>query len=165
MYQVDVWLHVLMASVWVGGLLYTGMIVVPFTAGFAPEERRQIMRGLARRFRWIGWGALTLAVLTGIAGLALRLSTVRMGQLLNGEAFDPDKMNASVVAWLPWKLFLVASMVLLMLLHDVLSLRAAQSLQVSCGSDPRSRIGTIAASMATLVALAVLYVSVRLAHG
>ena len=165
MYQINVWIHVLMASVWVGGLLYTAVIVVPFTVGRAPEERQQILRGLARRFRWMGWSALAVAVLTGLGNLSLRLSPIRLAQLINGEAFDPNKAAASIAVWLPWKLFLVVSMILLMLLHDLMSLRASRFHQDPSSSDTRSRIGTAAAGIATLVALAVLYVSVRLVSG
>ena len=165
MYQISVWIHILMAAIWVGGLIYTAAVVVPFAAGRGGEERQRILRGLARRFRWVGWGAVTIAVLTGLANLTLRLSPIRIGQLISGEAFDPNKVDGFIAAWLPWKLLLVANMIFLMLFHDITSIRAAKHRQGSPDRAPSNHLGTIAASIAALLAIAVLYVSVRLVRG
>jgi uncharacterized membrane protein len=56
LYHINVWIHLVMAAVWVGGLIYTAAVVVPFAVSHEASERQRILRGLARRFRWIGWG-------------------------------------------------------------------------------------------------------------
>ena len=59
-------LHVLGATVWVGGTVVLTFIAVPVIRGLTGETRQQAMRGLGERWRPIGWGALLLLVATGI---------------------------------------------------------------------------------------------------
>lgn len=165
MYQLNVWIHILMAAIWTGGLIYTAAVVVPFAISHEAQERQRILRGLARRFRWIGWGSIVVLIFTGLGNLVFRLSPIRISQLFNGEAFNPDLVDRFIAIWLPWKLMLVAVMVGLMLFHDITSMRAAKKHDGSQGDAPGNRAGSRAAALATLVALAVLYVSVRLVRG
>lgn len=165
MYQFNVWLHILMATIWVGGLIYTSAIVIPFALTKEGEERQQIIRGLARRFRKIGWASIVVLLLTGIGNLYLRLAPIRIEQLFNGEAFDPTKVDGFIAKWLAWKILLVILMIALMLYHDISSLAAAKQHQGKSAKLPHHRAGSIAAALATLLAIAVLYVSVRLVRG
>lgn len=165
MYQLSVWIHILMAAVWTGGLIYTAAVAVPFAVSHEAQERQRILRGLARRFRWIGWGSIAVSIITGLGNLLLRLSPIRIGQLFNGEAFNPDIVDRFIAVWLPWKLLLVAVMIALMLFHDITSIRAAKRYEGSQEAAPGNRAGSRAAAIATLVAIAVLYVSVRLVRG
>jgi copper resistance protein D len=59
-------LHVLGATVWVGGTVALTFIAVPVIRRFTGETRQQAMRGLGERWRPIGWSALLLLVATGI---------------------------------------------------------------------------------------------------
>ncbi|HJQ68055.1 MAG TPA: CopD family protein [Blastocatellia bacterium] len=165
MYEISVWIHILMAAIWVGGLVYTAAIAVPFAVSRGGEERQRILRGLGRRFRPIGWGAIILLVITGLGNLMLRPSPVGLHQLLNGEAFDPRRVYEPIATWLPWKLILIALMVALMLYHDITSTRAARQHEGDRESAPGNRGGSMAAAIATLLAIAILYVSVRLVRG
>jgi uncharacterized membrane protein len=165
LYHLNVWVHILMASVWVGGLVYTAAVAVPFAIKHEPDERQRILRGLARRFRWIGWGSIVVLALTGLGNLMLRYSPITLGQLLNGEAFDPQKGDSLIATWLPMKLLLVGVMIALMAFHDITSLRAARRYEGSPDKAPGNRAGSMAAALATLLAIAVLYVSVRLVRG
>lgn len=165
MYFLNVWIHILAAAVWTGGLIYTAVVVVPFALSHPIEERQRILRGLARRFRWIAWGSIALLVLTGIGNLVLRLTPIKFSQILNGDLFNPDKVERLIAIWLPWKLMLVIVMVGLMAFHDITSIRAAKSYSGSHEGAPGNRLGSRAAALATLVALLVLYVSVRLVRG
>jgi uncharacterized membrane protein len=61
---VVVWLHVVAAAAWVGGLLYTGHLIAPAAARGGRESL-----GLLARGRAIGWGALAILVLTGLENL------------------------------------------------------------------------------------------------
>jgi putative copper resistance protein D len=161
MYFINVWVHILAAAVWTGGLIYTAAVVVPFALSHQDEERQRILRGLGRRFRWIAWGSIVVSVLTGIGNLVLRLTPIRLSQIFNGDVFDPEKVERLIAIWLPWKLMLVIVMIGLMAFHDITSIRAAKRYEGSPDSAPGSR----AAALATLVAILVLYVSVRLVRG
>jgi uncharacterized membrane protein len=165
MYQLNVWIHVLMAAIWVGGLIYTSAIVIPFALTKQGNERQQIIRGLARRFRKIGWASIVILLLTGIGNLYLRVSPIGIEQLFNGEAFDPARVDGFIAKWLGWKLLFVVLMIALMLYHDITSLAAARQHQGKSGNPPHNRAGSIAAALATLLAVAILYISVRLVRG
>ncbi|MEK6409106.1 MAG: CopD family protein [Acidobacteriota bacterium] len=165
MYFLSVWIHILAAAVWTGGLIYTAVVVVPFALSHPVEERQRILRSLGRRFRRIAWGSIGVLILTGIGNLMLRLTPIKFSQILNGDVFNPDKVERLIAIWLPWKLMLVVVMIGLMAFHDITSIRAAKRYQDSPESAPGNRAGSRAAALATLVAILVLYVSVRLVRG
>src|SRR6266550_2079911 len=165
MYFLNVWLHILAAAVWTGGLIYTAAVVVPFALSHPSEERQRILRGLARRFRWIAWGSMGVLILTGIGNLVLRLTPIKFRQILNGDLFNPDKVERLIAIWLPWKLMLVVVIIALMAFHDITSIRAAKRYAGSPEGAPGNRMGSRAAALATLVAIVILYVSVRLVRG
>ncbi len=67
LYRIAIIVHVLGAVVWVGGVLFMGMIAVPTAKKLGNEElRRQILDAMGRRFRPVGWTALGLLVASGI---------------------------------------------------------------------------------------------------
>jgi putative copper resistance protein D len=165
MYQVCVWIHILMAMTWVGGLIYTAAIVVPLAVRREPAERQRMLREFGRRFRWIGWGAVAIAIITGLGNLTLRYSPIKISQLFNGQAFEPGRVDEFMAIWLPWKLALVALMIVLMAFHDITSIRAARRYKGDRETAPGNRAGSLAAALATLIAFAVVYVSVRLVRG
>jgi len=165
MYFLNVWIHILAAAIWTGGLIYTAAVAVPFALSHPVEERQRILRGLARRFRWIGWGSILVLFITGLGNLTLRLTPIKFSQILNGDVFNPEKVEHLIAIWLPWKLMLVVVMVGLMVFHDITSIQAAKRHQRSPDSAPGNRAGSRAAALATLVAILILYVSVRLVRG
>jgi uncharacterized protein YqgC (DUF456 family) len=113
----------------------------------------------------MAWASVILLFITGIMNLALRPVPVTPGALLSGDAFDASEVGQDIATWLPWKLILVAIMIALMAFHDIASIRAARNYEGSKDAAPGNRAGSMAAAVATLVALAVLYVSVRLVRG
>ena len=165
MYQLCVWIHIVMAAIWVGGLIYTAAVVVPFAVSHEREERQRILRAFGRRFRPIAWTAAAVAVLTGLGNLLLRLTPIDLHQIVSGEVFDPTRVDRFIATWIPWKLASVLLMLLLMLFHDVTSMRAAKKYEGSREAAPGNRAGTMAASIALIVALLVVYFSVRMVRG
>lgn len=165
LYFLNVWIHILAAAVWTGGLIYTAAVVVPYAVSRPADERQRILRGLARRFRWMAWGSMVVLIVTGIGNLVLRLTPIPVWQIFNGDVFNPEKVERLIAIWLPWKLMLVIVMIGLMAFHDVTSIKAAKGHEGSPDSAPGSRAGSRAAALATLVAILVLYVSVRLVRG
>jgi copper resistance protein D len=59
-----VWLHIVAAAVWIGGLLYASHLVVP---AIVRGERAYLT--LLARSRPIAWSAIALLVLTGLENL------------------------------------------------------------------------------------------------
>jgi uncharacterized membrane protein len=67
------WLHVVSAIVWVGGMLFIALVLVPALRGLEdPALRARLVREAGRRFRTVGWIALGLLILTGLANLWLQ---------------------------------------------------------------------------------------------
>ena len=59
--------HLLAASVWVGGTVALVFVAVPPLQRLEGPERARLLRELGRRWRPIGWSALGVAVVTGAA--------------------------------------------------------------------------------------------------
>jgi uncharacterized membrane protein len=60
-------LHVLAACVWVGGSVTIVAVAVPYGRRLPPRERAMMLAGIGRRWRPIGWSALAVLVVTGLA--------------------------------------------------------------------------------------------------
>jgi copper resistance protein D len=58
--------HLLAATVWVGGTVALVFVGVPAVRTLEGEARARAMRGLGERWRPIGYGALGIAIVTGI---------------------------------------------------------------------------------------------------
>jgi putative copper export protein len=65
--------HLLSASVWVGGTIALVFVAVPPVQRLEGEERGRLLREFGRRWRPIGWSSLGVAIVTG-AVLAARAS-------------------------------------------------------------------------------------------
>jgi putative copper export protein len=57
--------HLLAATVWVGGTIALVFVSVPPLQRLEGEQRARLLRDLGRRWRPIGWSALGVAILTG----------------------------------------------------------------------------------------------------
>ena len=127
-------LHVLAALVWIGGMLFVALVLVPVVRAQAdPALRARLFHEVGVRFRAVGWAALLVLLATGLANLWMRpyLFTLTRFQ---------------------WKLGLVIVALGLSALHDfVLGPRAGAP-----GADPRIRVG--ASWLARLNVLVVLVV-------
>ncbi len=137
---VVVWLHVLAASVWVGGLLYGAHLVLP---GLARGERAYL--GLLGRARVAAWAAIGLWLVTGLDNLR----RVRLDS-----------------PWLIGKLLLV--MVLLALAaHRDFALVPRATRAIEQGSSPAVALSGIRwlDRVLLVVAVAVLFLGVGIARG
>jgi copper resistance protein D len=64
------WLHVVAALLWIGGMLFVALVLVPVVRRLEDEAlRRRMMRDVGRRFRTVGWIALGVLILTGLGML------------------------------------------------------------------------------------------------
>lgn len=59
-------LHVLSASVWVGGTIALVFVGVPAVRRLEGDARATAMRALGRRWRPLGWSAMGVAILSGL---------------------------------------------------------------------------------------------------
>ena len=97
------WLHLVAASVWTGGLIVLGALVVALRKAGA---RRELLQAAARQFGKVSWTAMGIAVLTGI------------GQV-HGKGFAWTK------GMLPWKLAVVGLAIALAAYHQFTARKAS----------------------------------------
>jgi putative copper export protein len=65
-----VWLHILAAVIWVGGMLFLSLIAVPILRRVeSPLVRMELFREMARRFRGVVWACIGILVLTGVGNV------------------------------------------------------------------------------------------------
>ena len=155
-YEVVVFVHVIAAMVWVGGILFLSLVVVPASRRYPPDVRSRLFADVGRRFRAVGWTALGLLVATGSVQMAARGATAR--NLLDGSFFTTPFGRV-----LGAKLLAVLAMMLLTALHDFMAgpaaVRAAER-----GRDVPGlrRSAGILARLTALLALLVVFLAVQL---
>lgn len=121
-------LHVLSASVWVGGTVALVFVGVPAIRQLEGEARATAMRTLGRRWRPIGWSAMAVAILSGL------WLTERHGGF-NRAALETDFDRTLIL-----KSALVVLLVVGGLLHDyVLGPRLQRELRAGSPSAPATR--------------------------
>ena len=72
LYLIAVWLHILSATVWVGGMFFLVLVVVPWLRHAPRAEAGAFWTATGTRFRVIGWTCFTISLATGTFILYLR---------------------------------------------------------------------------------------------
>jgi len=66
----NVWLHILAAVIWIGGMLFLSLIAVPVLRRVdSPLLRRDLFRAMAQRFRRLVWICIAILIPTGIVNV------------------------------------------------------------------------------------------------
>ena len=111
-YLTLVWLHITAAAVWIGGMVFIALVLVPATR--QPEHRSiaaSLIHWTGARFRWVGWVCLVLLVLTGFINLDQR--GFEWADLWSKWLWEEPLVRVVGI-----KLFLVGLILLLSILHD-----------------------------------------------
>ena len=162
MYQISVFIHVLSAIGWVGGMLFLALVVVPATRPLPPAERAALIDTVGRRFRPIGWSCIALLVVTGLIISGYRGITweaVTSGQVLEHQ----------FGRLLSLKVGLVVVMTVLSLVHDlVIGPASTRAHERRDHPDRIARLRRVAlwmARLSLLLALAIVALAVALVRG
>ena len=162
-YLVSVWLHILAAAVWIGGMVFLGAVLVPvLREDRFRHVRTPMLYATALRFRWAGWATLGLLVATGFLNVWLR--GYDWSAWLT-SAFWQSPWGAT----LGWKLGLVAVVLAVSAAHDfVLGPRTMKALEADPESSEAQRMRRLASWMGRLtllLSLAILALAVALVRG
>lgn len=168
MYQFNVLVHILSAIIWVGGMFFLALVVVPVARRLPEADRAALVGAVGYRFRTIGWICLALLVVTGVVNLYYR--GVTWDSVVSGELLATRAGLLVVV-----KLALVAVMVVVSAVHDFVVGPASTRAHARAGADPspevraaivvlRRRAGWLA-RITALLALAIVAVAVALVRG
>jgi uncharacterized membrane protein len=128
-YLVSVWLHILAATVWVGGMAFLVLVVVPWLRSSGDRARgAALLRDTGRRFRNVGWACFAIVLVTGTFNLAAR--GVRLSDFAN-RAWLASPFGTAVLS----KLGVFACVLLVSVVHDF---RIGPRATVVMERDPRS---------------------------
>ena len=83
LYLISVWLHVIAACVWVGGMLFLTVVMLPSLRRFTPDERRPLILPVVRRFHRVASIALLTLAVTGTFNLYRR--GIRLGDFFTAS--------------------------------------------------------------------------------
>jgi uncharacterized membrane protein len=164
MYQLSVFLHVLAAMVWVGGMLFIALVLVPVTRPMPPDKRGALLDAVGLQFRRVGWIAVALLVATGIANVAFRGITWEMA--LSGTFLEGRFGQVLAI-----KLGVVAVMVAITAYHDFIlgprSVRLLQqpSAEAQAEAERLRRLSSWQARISTLLSLVIVGLGVALVRG
>lgn len=113
LYHLNVTLHVLAALLWLGGMLFLGVVGAPVLRKVEPPAlRAQLFNQLGRQFRAVGWACIAVLLVTGVFNLYFR--GVLYGAQLSSAAFWRTPYGISLGV----KLACVTVMVTLSAIHD-----------------------------------------------
>jgi putative copper export protein len=160
LYLLSVWVHILAASVWIGGMLFLVLVVVPWLRRGGRKEAAVFLRETGERFRNVGWTCFGLLLVTGTFNLWMR--GVRLGDFTRAEWLSSPFGKTVLVKLSAFALVLAVSAV-----HDfVVGPRATRAIAAAPGSAASrlarrraSRLGRINVALAlVLVAAGVMLV-------
>ena len=159
-HYISVYLHVLAAIFWLGGMFFLATVGAPVLRRVEPPTlRASLFRQLGARFRTAGWIAIAILVATGVTNLKFRglLSTAVLG--------DAGFWRTPLGIALAIKLACVVLMIGLSALHDFWLGPAAGRLDPDTPEAARlRRASSWVARVNALIGLVLLYAAVRLAR-
>jgi len=123
LYQLSVLLHILSAIIWVGGMFFLALVVVPVARGLPPAERAALFGAVGRRFRTVGWVCIGVLLVTGMVNMSYRGVTLE-------NVFTAELWGSPFGSTLALKLAVVVVLLILSVVHDfVLGPRSVRVLE------------------------------------
>lgn len=161
LYYLSVTLHLLAALSWLGGMFFLALVGAPVLRRVEPATlRADLFRSLGERARTVGWAAIAILLVTGVANLHFR--GMLDPEVWGSAAFWSGRLGTA----LAWKLTAVGTMLVISGLHDFILGPAASRAVAGTpeGLALRRRAGLLARANA-VVGLVVVIAAVRLARG
>lgn len=147
-WMILIWIHLLAAMFWIGGMLFFAIVLVPSLRAVPSPQKTEMISQIGHRFRKTGWISLGLLLVTGLSQL----------YHLGSPVFAKG--------WLWAKLFLIVLMVSFTLLHDfVLGPRSIEINRANPGSHPLRGTARWLPRLNLAVGILVVLAAVYLAQG
>jgi len=162
LYLVSVWLHILAAITWIGGMFFLVAVVVPWLRRGDRAQGLRFLRETGMRFRTVGWICFAVLVVTGTYNLWAR--GVRVDDFVR-PAWLISPFGRAVVL----KLGLFLLVVAVSGFHDfVVGPRASDEMERAPASERAEGLRRLASLLGrgnALLALALVAVGVILVRG
>lgn len=161
LHHLNLTLHVLAALLWLGGMFFLAAVGAPVLRRLeSPQLRARLFRDLGLAFRRVGWAAIGILVVTGVANLHFR------GVLRPGVLTSPAFWSTGFGTALGWKLVSVAAMIVTSALHDFwIGPRASGARADAPAADRRRRWAAWLARANAALGVIVVVAAVRLSMG
>ncbi len=151
LYKIAVAIHVLSAIIWIGGVLFMGMVAVPAARRLKPDLRRSVTTRLGLAFRPVGWICLTLLVVTGTYMAHAWGATWQ-------NVFDLSFFEAPHTRLLGYKLVAVTVMLGVSFAHDWFI--GPQATEAEPGSEKAERYRKLAGWMGRITGILVIVIAI-----
>ena len=69
-YYISVWLHIIGASFWIGGMLFLPLVLLPGIKNH--PDRKNLLMSTGLKFRFYGYIVLAMMLITGLLNISLR---------------------------------------------------------------------------------------------
>jgi uncharacterized membrane protein len=163
LYLVSVWLHILAATVWIGGMFFVVLVVVPWLRrGTDRAAGATFLRETGVQFRFVGWICFAILVVTGAFNLYAR--GVRLQDLVSADWYAAPFGKAFAVKLAAFLLVLAVSAI-----HDfVVGPRAVVALERDAAGADAQRYRRLASRLGranALLALVLVAAGVMLVRG
>lgn len=152
-YYISVWLHIICAAFWIGGMLFLPLVLLPAIKN--NPERRKLLMATGLKFRFYGYIVLTLAFLTGLLNVYTR------GLTFSWSFFTESNYGKLVSV----KIILFIVMLLTSLVHDMLAGKKAME---QMGEQESARFKLVArwtGRILLLIAFTMAFIGVVISRG
>jgi copper resistance protein D len=163
-YQWIVFLHIVAAIIWIGGMFFVALVLVPVLRRESQVLRAALLDAAGRRFRTVGWAAIGVLLVTGVWNLHNRGLSWRT---IGSSALFEGTFGRILMA----KLLFVLLALTLSAVHDWVLGPAATRLAQQAGADTEGRavrtrrIASWVARLNALAALVIVFLAVALVRG
>jgi putative copper resistance protein D len=160
LYYLNVTIHVLAALLWLGGMFFLAVVGAPVLRKVDPPElRARLFNQLGLASRNVGWAAIGVLILTGVANLHFR-GLLRWA-VLGNASFWSTRYGTT----LAFKLSAVLIMIVVSAVHDFILGPRAYSAAGTPAAGRWRRWSSWLARVNAVVGVLLVYFAVRLARG
>lgn len=163
LYHLSVFIHVLSAMFWIGGMLFTAAVLVPASRHkLLADKKGEFFALVGRKFSRISWVLFLVLIVTGITNLLSRGYTF-------ANLISPDFWNSHFGSMLFIKLHLFGLVLILSGIHDFYAGPRAADLMDENPDAPKTKrfrkISSWIGRVNLLLGLAILFYAIRLVRG
>lgn len=152
-YYTSVFFHVVSAAFWIGGMLFLPLVILPGIKN--NPDKVSILYSTGLKFRFYGWFALAIMVITGVLSMHLR------GVPLTLQALTENTYGILVT----YKLFLFAGIVAVSGFHDLMmGKKTIEEMQKNTNTNLKL-IARWSGRIMLLLSLAMVYIGIILSRG
>ncbi|HET9824548.1 MAG TPA: CopD family protein [Chitinophagaceae bacterium] len=152
-YYLTVWLHVLGATFWIGGMLFLPLVLLPSIKN--NYERTQLLITTGLKFRFYGYIVLAVMFVTGLLNMSFK------GVDFSWRFFNETRYGRLVVI----KFILFVSLILISLTHDAIAGKRFSAQMQTEQSKKLKLITRWTGRILLLISLIMAYLGVWLSRG